>query len=69
MLNNYSATSFTLKATNRYEQVIFIQKEDVPPNTHKKETVGLVLAQKVDKTNDKSGVICHWLQKKGYFSY
>ena len=69
MLNNYSATSFTLKATNRYKQVAFIQKEDAALNIHKKETVGVALSQKGEKTQDKIGVTCHRCQKKEHFSY
>ena len=37
MINKYSATSSTLRATGSYEQVAFAQKEEAAENTHTKK--------------------------------
>ena len=66
MLNNYSATASTLRDTYGYEQVDFAQKEDAVPNTYKKETDGVSLAQKGHKNKYRSGVTCCHCQKKAH---
>ena len=69
MLNDYSATESMIRSTGVYKKVAFIQKEDAALNIHKKETVGVALAQQGEKTKYKSVVTCHKYQKKGHFSY